>query len=176
MSDDGQNFCERLAIYPGTFDPVTYGHLDIIERASNLFDRVVVALGINAQKQPLFSDTERAELLSLAIRERELTNVQVRTFSGLLAQFAHDIGAIAIIRGMRALSDFDYEFQLALTNRKLFPGAETVFLMPKETYVYLSSSMVKVRLGSVKSFSTVLIVLIVLSCTGNERVFEGSTR
>ncbi len=144
MSDDGQNFCERLAIYPGTFDPVTYGHLDIIERASNLFDRVVVALGINAQKQPLFSDTERAELLSLAIRERELTNVQVRTFSGLLAQFAHDIGAIAIIRGMRALSDFDYEFQLALTNRKLFPGAETVFLMPKETYVYLSSSMVKV--------------------------------
>ena len=130
-----------VAIYPGTFDPITYGHLDIIERGRRLFDRIIVAILENAEKQPLFSIEERVELI------REATagspNVSVDTFSGLLVEYVRRSGAHVIVRGLRALSDFEYEFQMALMNRRLDAGVETVFMMPAEAYSYLSSRLVK---------------------------------
>jgi pantetheine-phosphate adenylyltransferase len=143
----------RRAIYPGSFDPVTNGHLDVIERGRKLFDEVVVAVANNDEKQPLFSLEERLVLL----RETagKIDNVRIAEFSGLLVEFARAENAGAVIRGLRAVSDFEFEFQMALMNRKLDTAVETIFLMPKEEYTYLSSRIVKeiARLGGeVSSF------------------------
>jgi len=133
----------KTAIYPGTFDPITYGHLDIVVRAAQIFGNVIVAVGENPQKTTIFNHEERLELVREAVSELDLANVSVAHFTGLLAKFAEEAGAVAIIRGLRAVSDFEHEFQMALANRRLFPDAETVFFMPSEPFVYLSSSMVK---------------------------------
>ena len=137
----------RSAIYPGSFDPVTNGHLDVIERARKLFDEVIVAVAHNDEKQPLFSLKDRLDLL----RETagKIDNVRIAEFEGLLVEFARKEEAGAVIRGLRAISDFEFEFQMALMNRKLQGDLETIFLMPKEEYTYLSSRLVKeiARLG-----------------------------
>ena len=137
----------RRAIYPGSFDPVTNGHLDVIERAVKLFDEVVVAVAANSQKQPLFAVEERLELLRVTTAGME--RVRLARMDGLLVEFARSRDAVAIIRGLRAVSDFEFEFQMALMNRKLESQVETIFLMPKEEYTYLSSRIIKeiARLG-----------------------------
>jgi pantetheine-phosphate adenylyltransferase len=137
----------RRAIYPGSFDPVTNGHLDVIERARKLFDQVVVAVAHNVEKQPLFTLEQRVSLLQLTTRNFD--NVEIAPLPGLLVDFAVAREAVAVIRGLRAVSDFEFEFQMALMNRKLDSKIETIFLMPKEEYTYLSSSIVKeiARLG-----------------------------
>jgi pantetheine-phosphate adenylyltransferase len=143
---------QNLVIYPGSFDPITNGHLDLIERGRRLFDRLEVAILTNIEKDPLFTIQERVEML------REVTggmpNVSVDTFSGLLVDYAKRKKAKAILRGIRAFSDYEYELQMALMNRKLEPTVETVFLMPAESYTYVSSRLVKEVLllgGSVKN-------------------------
>jgi pantetheine-phosphate adenylyltransferase len=135
------------AIYPGSFDPVTNGHLDVISRARKLFDEIVVAVAHNDEKQPLFSLDERLALLHSALDK--IDNVRIAHFEGLLVEFAIAQKANAVIRGLRAVSDFEFEFQMALMNRKLEGEVETIFLMPKEEYTYLSSRLVKeiARLG-----------------------------
>ena len=137
----------RRAIYPGSFDPVTNGHLDVIERARKLFDTVVVAVAHNDQKQPFFSLEERLDFLRQVIGS--LKGVEVAPLDGLLVEFALQQNAHAVVRGLRAVSDFEFEFQMALMNRKLEADVETIFLMPKEEYTYLSSRIVKeiARLG-----------------------------
>jgi len=132
---------KRRAVYPGTFDPVTNGHLDLIRRGSALFDDVVVAILRNAEKSPSFTVEERVEMIQSVIRE--LKNVSVTTFDGLLVDFAEKIGASVIVRGIRAVSDYEYELQMALMNRRLSSRVETVFMMPAEAYSYLSSRLVK---------------------------------
>jgi pantetheine-phosphate adenylyltransferase len=136
-----------LAVYPGSFDPVTNGHLDIIRRGSRLFDRIVVAILSNPEKEPLFGLQERRRILQRATSG--IPNVSVDSFDGLLVDYARRRGAQVIVRGLRALSDFEYEFQMALMNRRLDSSIETVFMMPSEAYSYLSSRLVKevVRLG-----------------------------
>jgi pantetheine-phosphate adenylyltransferase len=131
----------RHCIYPGTFDPITYGHLDVLARAAKLFDRVTVAIALNAGKNPLFTAEERRDLLQAEVAK--LPNVTVTTFGGLLVDFARDQKADAIIRGLRALSDFEFEFNMALMNRHLQPAIETIFVMPNEQFSYTSSSLVK---------------------------------
>lgn len=137
----------RRAIYPGTFDPFTNGHLDVLQRAVGLFDEVVVAVARDNAKQNLFSLDERAALIRGAVGK--MKKIQVLPFEGLLVDFARRRKAIAVIRGLRAVSDFEFEFQLALMNRKLSPALETVFLMPREELTYISSRLVKeiARLG-----------------------------
>ncbi|HWD21044.1 MAG TPA: pantetheine-phosphate adenylyltransferase [Verrucomicrobiae bacterium] len=137
----------RTAIYPGSFDPLTNGHLDIIDRASKLFDRVVVAVAENDEKRPLFTMSERIELVREGIKGQPKT--EVGHFHGLLVDYVTEQAGVAIIRGLRAVSDFEFEFQLALMNRKLNEKVETIFMMPRETYTFLSSRMVKevARLG-----------------------------
>ncbi len=131
----------RIAICPGSFDPVTLGHLDIISRASRLFDKVYVAVLANSAKKPLFTVEERMELLNRCLED--YPTVEVITFSGLLADCAREYGAVAIVKGLRAVTDFEYEFQMALTNKKLNPELETLFLNTNAKYMYLSSSIVK---------------------------------
>ena len=131
----------RTVIYPGSFDPITNGHLDVIERAAKLFDRVIVAVAVNSSKDPLFTKDQRQEQITEAVAA--LSNVEVSAFDGLLVDFARDQKSQAIIRGLRAVSDFEFEFQLALMNRKLEPNIETIFMMPRETYTFLSSKLVK---------------------------------
>jgi pantetheine-phosphate adenylyltransferase len=131
----------RTAIYPGSFDPLTNGHLDVIERAVKLFDRVVVAIARNESKHPLFSLEERLDLVRPAIQD--LRNVEADSFDGLLVDYAERRSAQAVVRGLRAVSDFEFEFQLALMNRKLNENIETIFMMPKDTYTFLSSRMIK---------------------------------
>ena len=133
----------KLAVCPGSFDPVTLGHLDIISRASKLFDQVIVVVMSNAAKSPLFTQVERMDLLQKAIAEAGVTNVSVDCYDGLLADYVKLRQATAIVKGLRAVSDFEYEFQMALTNRKLYPEAETVFLTTAAENLYLSSSLVK---------------------------------
>ena len=139
----------RRAIYPGSFDPVTNGHLDVIERAAKLFDEVIVAVAVNSQKQPLFSLEERLALLRDTTASQYSGRVRLVRLDGLLVEYARQAGAAAIIRGLRAVSDFEFEFQMALMNRKLESNVETMFLMPKEEYTYLSSRLIKeiARLG-----------------------------
>lgn len=132
---------KKLAIYPGTFDPITYGHLDVIQRASELFDIVVVSVLVNAAKTPLFTKEERIEMIRESVQG--IHNVEVDEFDGLLIDYAKQKGATAIIRGLRAVSDFEHEFQMALMNRKISDGITTVFLMPHEKYTYLNSSIVR---------------------------------
>jgi len=137
----------RTAIYPGSFDPLTNGHLDVIQRATKLFSRVVVAVAKSESKHPLFTLEERLKLVSKAVRH--LPNVETDSFDGLLVEYAARRSATAVVRGLRAVSDFEFEFQLALMNRKLDERVETIFMMPKDTYTFLSSGIVKeiARLG-----------------------------
>lgn len=139
----------RIAIYPGTFDPMTNGHSDLIERAAKLFDRVIVAIAESPHKGPTFSLERRIELASAVLAQRALGNVEVTGFDTLLAHFVAERGAGVILRGLRAVSDFEYEFQLASMNRHLIEHAETVFLTPAEEVSFISSSLVKeiARLG-----------------------------
>lgn len=131
----------RTALYAGTFDPVTRGHLDVLSRATRLFDKVIMAVAKNEHKRPLFSAQERVELIHPNIQN--LPNVEVMSFDGLTVDFAKQMGAIAVIRGLRAVSDFEHEFQMAQMNRHLSPQLETIFLMPNQEYFYTSSSLVK---------------------------------
>ena len=149
---------ENIAIYPGSFDPLTNGHVDIIQRGSKLFDRIVIAILLNIEKSPLFTVKERVEIAREVFQE--YPNVEVDTFDGLLVEYARRKGASVIVRGLRAISDFEYEMQMALMNRHLNPDVETVFMMPAETYTYVSSRLVKevVALGgSVKNLVPALV-------------------
>lgn len=130
-----------IAIYPGTFDPITNGHIDVIERASSIFDSVVVVIAKNPKKEALFTESERFEMVKDSVKY--LPNVKVEITDTLIVDFAKKVGAIAIIRGIRAVSDFDYEFQIGLMNRKLCPELTTIFLMPNEKYTYLNSSIIR---------------------------------
>lgn len=138
MTDDHR---PRIAIFPGSFDPITNGHLDIISRGVRLFDRLVVAILVNPEKAPLFTVPERVDLLREVLAG--WPNVEVDTFGGLLVDYARRKDATAVVRGLRAISDFEYEMQMALMNRRLSPQLETVFMMPAETYSYVSSRLVK---------------------------------
>lgn len=132
--------CQR-AIYPGTFDPVTYGHVDVIKRALKVFPELVIAVADSSKKGPLFSISERVAMLKIATKD--LGDIQIEPFSGLVVDFARANNAAVIVRGLRMLSDFEYEFQMALTNRKIAPDLETMFLMPAENYSYISSKLLK---------------------------------
>lgn len=137
----------KIAVYPGSFDPVTNGHLDVVRRAANLFDRVYVAAIKNPEKAPYFDLKKRVKMLTESLTG--IPRVKVASFDGLLVNYVKRVGACAIIRGLRAVSDFDFEFQMALTNRKMAPEVETIFMMTDYKYSYLSSSLVKqiARLG-----------------------------
>lgn len=131
----------KTAIYPGSFDPITNGHLDVIQRARHIFDTIVVAVAHNPAKEPLFSSEERVELIKDNIKDD--TNIQVIAFEGLVVDLAKKLKAVALIRGLRAISDFEHEFQMAQMNRHLDDSIETIFLMPNENYFFTSSSLVK---------------------------------
>jgi pantetheine-phosphate adenylyltransferase len=135
----------RRVIYPGSFDPVTNGHLDIIQRGCKLFDEIIIAVLVNPEKTPFFSVKERCEILTEVLQDidRSECTLTVESFEGLLVQYAADRKAHAIVRGIRAISDYEYELQMALMNRRLEPNIETVFMMPAETYSYVSSRLVK---------------------------------
>lgn len=133
----------RIAVYPGSFDPVTNGHTDIIRRAARLFDKVIVLVSVNAVKSPSFSSVERVKLITKVVGGLDLENVVVDIWDGLLVDYIKQVGAIAIIKGLRAVSDFEYEFQMALANKMLYDEAETVFLTTSSENMYLSSSVVK---------------------------------
>lgn len=144
---------KKTAIYPGTFDPITNGHLDIIQRAVSLFDFLIIGVTTNPSKVALFSVDERVEMIEKATSH--LSNIKVESFSGLLVDYARGQDAAAIVRGLRAVSDFEYEFQMALVNRRLAQNVATVFLMPNEKYTYLNSTIVKEVAkfhGDVRSF------------------------
>jgi pantetheine-phosphate adenylyltransferase len=130
-----------VALYPGTFDPITYGHIDIAVRASNIFSKVIAVVAENPKKHHLLSSKERLALVKAAFKG--MKRIEVVSYSGLIVDCLREYGATVLIRGLRALSDFDYEFQMAFTNRNMLTGAETVFLMPSAEYVYLNSTMVK---------------------------------
>jgi len=132
---------KKIAIYPGTFDPITLGHVDIIDRSSRIFDEVIVTLAINVSKQPMFNVDDRLEMINDAIKTYK--NVTVQKFDGLVVDFAQKVQATAIIRGIRAITDFEYEFQMALMNHHLAENITTVFLMPNEKYTYLNSSIIR---------------------------------
>ena len=131
----------KIAVYPGSFDPVTRGHIDVLERALELFDRVIITVARNTSKLSLFTPEERVELIRTAVRT--YPSVEVEAFDGLIVEYAREHGAVALVRGLRAVSDFEYEFQMALMNRKLARDVETVFLMPNERYTYLNSSIIR---------------------------------
>jgi len=132
---------KRVAVYPGSFDPITYGHIDLVERAVGLFDELIVAVARNIRKTDLFSITEKLEMIQELTKKYE--TVTVDSFDGLLVDYVRDKGACCVVRGLRAFSDFEYEFQMALTNRKLNDSYETIFLMTHENYSFISSSLVK---------------------------------
>jgi pantetheine-phosphate adenylyltransferase len=136
---------KKFAIYPGTFDPVTYGHIDLIRRAGKIFDKVIVAVARNDSKNPLFSVEERVDMLKDVTKG--MKNISVDSFEGLVVNYIKKRGARVMIRGLRMLSDFEYEFQMALTNRKLSPEIEMIFMMPSEQYSYISSKLIKEAAG-----------------------------
>ncbi len=149
----------RRVIYPGTFDPVTNGHIDVIERATELFDEVVVTVAKNPSKSPLFSVSERIEMLEVSLKD--IPNVFVDSFGGLVVDHAKEIGAVGIIRGLRAISDFEFEFQMALMNRRLNDSLKTIFLMPNEKYTYLNSTIIRNLAqfdGNIKDFVPPIVV------------------
>jgi pantetheine-phosphate adenylyltransferase len=159
-----------IAVYPGTFDPVTNGHLDIIKRASQLFDKVIVTIAVNTSKSTLFTKEERKEMLSRTIPENK--NVEVDVFNGLVVDYAIQKKATVLIRGLRAISDFEYEFQMSLTNQKMQPSVTTIFLMPNEKYTYLNSSLIReiARLkGDVKCFVPPFVKKKLLEKFGNKK-------
>ncbi|MCZ7558133.1 MAG: pantetheine-phosphate adenylyltransferase [Bacteroidia bacterium] len=131
----------KIAVYPGSFDPITFGHFDVIERALGLFDRVIITVAVNSSKAPLFTTDERVAMIREAAAH--LDGVEVDVFTGLIVDYARAKGAVALVRGLRAVSDFEYEFQMALMNRKLASDLATVFLMPHEKFTYLNSSIVR---------------------------------
>lgn len=135
---------KTVALYPGSFDPITYGHLDIMERATQLFDTVIATIAVNNRKEAVFSGDEREELLRECLEDKEWANrVEVEQFTGLLVDFARKKNAQTLVRGVRQISDFEYEFRMALTNRRLAPDVDTVFLMPNEQLTFISASLVK---------------------------------
>lgn len=131
----------KIAVYPGTFDPITNGHIDIINRGLRIFDKIIVTVAVNPGKTPLFSLEERIEMIEQSIGNVE--NVEVAQFQGLIADYLKSVNAIAMIRGLRAISDFEFEFQMSLMNRKLNEDVETVFLMPAQEYIHLNSTLIK---------------------------------
>ena len=135
---------KHIALYPGSFDPITFGHLDILERATNLFDKVLVTVAVNHRKNAIFSGDERVELIKECLKGKEWAkNVEVDQFTGLLVNHAKKVKANTLIRGVRQISDFEYEFRMALTNKRLAPEVDTVFLMPDEHFTFISASLVK---------------------------------
>jgi pantetheine-phosphate adenylyltransferase len=149
----------KTVIYPGTFDPVTFGHLDVLERAARLFDKVIISVAVNTSKKTLFTAEERIDLIRKTADK--IKNTEFDIFDGLLVKYAEKKNAGAIVRGLRAISDFEYEFQMALTNRKISSKVETVFLMPNEKFSYISSTLVKEIAaygGDVSSFVPSLVV------------------
>jgi len=131
----------KIAVYPGTFDPITNGHVDIIYRSAKLFDKIIVTVAVNTQKTPLFDLAERVEMIRQSLGNEE--KIEVDQFDGLIAEYLKRVNASAMIRGLRAVSDFEYEFQMSLMNRKLNPDVETVFLTPAQEYIHLNSTIVK---------------------------------
>ncbi len=162
---------EKIAVYPGTFDPVTYGHIDLIERGLRIFGRIIVAVAHSQEKKTLFSIDERVAML------KELTDkmkgVEVEDFDGLLVEYMRRKGAGVIIRGLRALSDFEYEFQMALTNRKLNERVETIFMVPSESYFYLSSHIIKETVAMGADVTDFLPELVVEKLRKKLRTKEG---
>lgn len=135
---------KHIALYPGSFDPITYGHLDILERATNLFDKVIVTVAVNNSKKAVFTGDERVELIKQCIKDKDWgANIEVNQFTGLLVNHAQKMKANTLIRGVRQISDFEYEFRMALTNKRLAPDVDTVFLMPDEHFTFISASLVK---------------------------------
>jgi len=135
---------KTLALYPGSFDPITYGHLDILERATDLFDKVIITIAINNKKDTVFSGDEREELITECLTGKKWAErVEIQQFTGLLVDFAKEKDAQTLVRGVRQVSDFEYEFRMALTNRRLAPDVDTVFLMPNEQLTFISASLVK---------------------------------
>ncbi|MFD2531418.1 pantetheine-phosphate adenylyltransferase [Gracilimonas halophila] len=135
---------KTIALYPGSFDPITNGHLDILERATNLFETVIVTVAVNNKKDAVFSGDERVELIKECIKDKEWAkNVEVNQFTGLLVDHAQDMNADTLVRGVRQISDFEYEFRMALTNKRLAPEVDTIFLMPDEEFTFISASIVK---------------------------------
>ena len=132
---------EKTALYPGTFDPITNGHVDVIQRAANLFDKVYVVVAVNSKKKTLFDRDERLYLAKESLKD--IPNVEITTTTGIVVDFAAEKKAVALIRGIRAVSDFEYEFQIALMNKKIRQEVDTVFLMPNEKYTYLNSSIIR---------------------------------
>jgi pantetheine-phosphate adenylyltransferase len=141
MKKDTQSAERKIALYPGTFDPITFGHIDVIERASQLFDTVIVSVAGGSAKKTIFSIAERIDMIKNSVKK--IKNVRVTSFHKLVVEYAKSQKAIVIIRGLRAISDFEYEFQMALTNRKIAENITTVFLMPNEKYTYLNSTLVR---------------------------------
>ena len=135
---------KHIALYPGSFDPITYGHLDILERATNLFDKVLVTVAVNHRKNAVFSGDERVQLIKECLKGKDWAkNIEVNQFTGLLVNHAKKVKANTLIRGVRQISDFEYEFRMALTNKRLAPEVDTVFLMPDEHFTFISASLVK---------------------------------
>lgn len=135
---------KTLALYPGSFDPITFGHLDILQRATELFDKVIVTIAINSRKETVFTGDEREALLKKCLKDKDWAKkVDIEQFSGLLVDFAKQKNAKTLVRGVRQISDFEYEFRMALTNRRLAPNVDTVFLMPNEHLTFISASLVK---------------------------------
>lgn len=133
-----------LALYPGSFDPITYGHLDILERAANLFERVVVTVAVNKEKSGVFTGDERVALIKECLKDKEWAkSIEVDQFTGLLVNHAKKLKAKTLVRGVRQISDFEYEFRMALTNKRLAPEVDTIFLMPDEEFTFISASLVK---------------------------------
>lgn len=135
---------ETLALYPGSFDPITYGHLDILERATELFNKVIITIAVNNKKDTVFTGDEREALIAECLEDKEWANqVEIQQFTGLLVNFAKERDAQTLVRGVRQVSDFEYEFRMALTNRRLAPDVDTVFLMPNEQLTFISASLVR---------------------------------
>lgn len=135
---------KTIALYPGSFDPITNGHLDILERATKLFETVIVTVAVNNRKDAVFSGNERVDLIKECIKDKEWAkNVEVNQFTGLLVDHAQDMSADTLVRGVRQISDFEYEFRMALTNKRLAPEVDTIFLMPDEEFTFISASIVK---------------------------------